>query len=97
MDTKSKFRGYEIEWVDGEWYFCDTDKLVEETHADRPCGYCRKEDTKEGHDGCLSVLPGLMNACCGHGVDSEAYVQFLDGTIIGGDSARIIITELKAL
>ena len=30
----------------------------------RECGLKRDED---GHDPCLGTLPGVMNACCGHG------------------------------
>ena len=41
------------------------------------CGKCKKGPTKEGHDGCLGTLPGpIMNACCGHGSDSQAYIQY---------------------
>ena len=36
-----------------------------------------------------------MNACCGHGNDEEAYLQFSDGFVINGTSAKIIINELK--
>lgn len=32
--------------------------------------------TIQGHDGCIGTLEGVMNACCGHGQDSCAYVQF---------------------
>ena len=44
--------------------------------VDKSCGYCGKDNTPEGHDGCLGTLPGLMNACCGHGIESGTYVQF---------------------
>ena len=40
------------------------------------CGKCKKGPTKEGHDGCLGTLPGVMNACCGHGDINDAYVMF---------------------
>lgn len=43
--------------------------------------------TSEGHDPCLGTLDGVSNACCGHGVTEEAYVQFGDGTIISGSDA----------
>ena len=44
------------------------------------CSKCGKNPTKEGHDGCIGTLPckSVMNACCGHGDDSIAYVQFWD-------------------
>lgn len=40
------------------------------------CDHCRIKVTKEGHDGCIGTLPyPVMNACCGHGNISSAYVQ----------------------
>ena len=95
VTAKSKFRGYNIEYVDGAWRFCDTSEPVDETHFDRPCGHCGKRNTEEGHDGCLNKLPGLMNACCGHGKTEETYIQFLDGAVVSGISAKKIIAELK--
>ena len=93
--VKSKFRGYDIEYINDEWYFCNSGDPVAENHTEMPCGHCGKHDTKDGHDGCLGTLPGLMNACCGHGEFEETYVQFLDGTIISGNSGQIILAELK--
>ena len=44
------------------------------------CSKCKKEPTNEGHDGCLGTLQGpIMNACCGHGNDSQAYIQYWNG------------------
>ncbi len=40
------------------------------------CGHCGLKRTPEGHDGCIGKLKGVMNACCGHGDSSIAYVQF---------------------
>lgn len=41
------------------------------------CGHCGLIATPEGHDGCLGDLsPHVKNACCGHGNDSAAYIQF---------------------
>lgn len=54
------------------------------------CGKCKKGPTKEGHDGCLGTLPGpIMNACCGHGIDSIAYIQYWDGRRISGTKAIV--------
>lgn len=39
------------------------------------CGHCGLSRTKKGHDGCIGTLNGVMNACCGHGQNSMAYVQ----------------------
>lgn len=40
------------------------------------CNHCGLNRTKQGHDGCIGTLPNVMNACCGHGQNSVAYVQF---------------------
>lgn len=88
-------RGHEIVSADGAWYFADTGEPTAPTWTARPCGYCNKPDTPEGHDGCLGTLPEVMNACCGHGVVSEAYVQFDDGKIIRGEKAAQHFMQLK--
>jgi hypothetical protein len=91
--AESKFRGNEIEYDGKEWKYKDTGAPTIGTV--RPCGNCGSNPTKEGHDGCLGELKGLMNACCGHGDEREAYVQFLDGTVISGKDAVIIQCILK--
>lgn len=64
------------------------------------CGKCKLEPSPEGHDGCLGTLPdsNIMNACCGHGDDSQAYIQFWSGAIIRGkiatdEQCRLLGTE----
>lgn len=76
-------RGHKIEWLNGQYVFSDTKESTVDTWHARPCGHCGRHNTAEGHDGCLGTLPGVMNACCGHGHD-EAYVQFENGMIIRG-------------
>lgn len=83
----SKLRGHEIKLSGNEWIYCDTEESTVDTWRDRPCGYCGLHNTKEDHDGCLGTLPGVINACCGHGNCSEAYVQFKDGSIIRKEDA----------
>lgn len=52
------------------------------------CVKCKKGPTKEGHDGCLGALPGpVMNACCGHGNDRQAYIQYWTRRKLMGDEA----------
>ena len=92
---KSKLRGCDIEFVNGQWIYCDTKKLTVDTWQDRSCGRCGKFLTKEGHDACLGTLPGIMNACCGHGDNRDAYVQFLDEFSIHGKDAITILGILK--
>lgn len=60
------------------------------------CSKCGLLPTVEGHDGCLGTLPDaqIMNACCGHGDDSYAYIQYWDGNIIRGNGAITIQKKL---
>jgi hypothetical protein len=45
------------------------------------CPLCRKKRTKAGHDPCIADLPGVMNACCGHGVRA-GYIMFENGITV---------------
>lgn len=92
---KSFLRGHEIEFMNGEWVYCDTKSPTIQTHKERSCGHCGRPSTPEGHDGCLGTLKGIMNACCGHGQIKEAYVQFLDGYSVRGEDANTILNILK--
>ena len=49
----------------------------------------------EVYDGCIGELQGdIMNACCGHGNDDVAYIQYWSGKELRGKSA---IKEQKRL
>ena len=87
MTAKSKWRGDEIEYTDGEYIFSDTKEAVAETYTTRPCGHCGRQETAQGHDACLGTLIGVVNACCGHGDVAEAYIQLEDGQEIRGQEA----------
>lgn len=88
-------RGHVIAFAQGSqsWIYLDTGSSV----ADDPyrrCGHCDEPNTPEGHDPCLGTLPNVMNACCGHGVEADAYVQSLDGTTTTGrDALRLQSAE----
>lgn len=73
-----KFRGYNIEERDGDIIFSDTLEKTVDTWEKRPCGYCWKHNTKEWYDWCIWELPVdiVKNACCGHWIKKDAYVQF---------------------
>ena len=73
-----KYRGHNIQYLKGEWVYVDTKQPVSE-NKDRACGHCGKENTPEGYDGCMGELKGVQNACCGHGQEEQAYVQFSNG------------------
>lgn len=97
MAASDYYYGYPTSYVDGELRFDDTGEPVTTTYKSRPCGHCGLMATPEGHDGCLGALPGVMNACCGHGGKStnKPYVQFRDGTDLTGDEAIREIRRLK--
>jgi hypothetical protein len=93
--TRSYLRGHEIEFINDQWVYSDTKEATVDTHHERSCGYCCAPNIPEGHDACLGTLKGIMNACCGHGQERDAYVQFLDGFAIHGPDAIIILNVLK--
>ena len=80
----SYVRGHEIVSADGsdDWWYADTEVLVSESDVDSmPCAKCGEGPTEAGQDACISGLPGVINACCGHGIDPP-YLQFeRDGPI----------------
>lgn len=80
-----RLRGHLIRLKAGEWVYCDTGEPTVRNR--RTCGHCGKADTPEGHDGCLGTLRNVLNACCGHGSEKEAYVHFEDGQVLRGKSA----------
>jgi len=77
-------KGYQITYnVENEqWIYVDTKEPVE--NNPRPCKRCGQLPTKEGYDACLGKLPGVKNACCGHGYE-DGYIMFEDGTTIRGN------------
>ncbi len=81
---KETHKGHEVYVKDDTWYYSSDDKPVSENWKSRGCGLCNKLDIIDGHesyDACLGRLPGVMNACCGHG-DSSAYIQLPGGKVL---------------
>ena len=68
----SHLRGHSIEYKDGKWYYSDTGEFA---NYDRPCVRCGKMPTKEGYDACLGYIPGVVGACCGHGVEKPIIIK----------------------
>ena len=95
MEKVEKLRGHKIKFDGKEYIYCDNNQPTIDGFFKRPCGECGKHRTKEGHDACLGKLPGVMNACCGHGSIENAYIQFLDGFSIDGKDAKKILNVLK--
>ena len=87
MSLKSYVNGHLVFWrkmIGGNdgWYYEDFKKVDHKNL--RPCPRCGKLP-KNGHDACIKNLPGVKNACCGHGIEGQGYIQFNDGRIIRGN------------
>ncbi|MCS4503869.1 hypothetical protein NYO91_07235 [Arhodomonas aquaeolei] len=86
MTAEGQLRGHPIYWDEAgqAWRFCDTGEPTHETWRQRPCALCGRHATAAGHDPCLGELPGVTNACCGHGHAGDAYIQFANGVTVRG-------------
>lgn len=88
MAANGHLRGWPIYYHEGaeEWRFCDTDEPTVETWSKRPCGHCGLYgNSNDGEvDPCLGFLPGVTNACCGHGDPDMAYICFQGGLVLRG-------------
>ena len=97
MPARAHFRGHPIHWDDavisddglsvGAWLYSDTGERVGFSSSVRPCAACGQVFAGANHgdpDPCLGNLPGVDNACCGHGVRSQAYVRFTNGVVLRG-------------
>lgn len=73
----------------------DSDGANVADEPDRMCGRCNSPNREDDHDACLGELPGVMNACCGHGETAEAYVQYPDGSSVRGLIALAAILEMN--
>lgn len=85
--TRSFFRGHPTVFIDGKWLYEDTMTQAGFNGEVRPCKKCGKvfEGSNIGDvDPCLGLLPGVDNACCGHGEKSQAYIRFTNGVTIRG-------------
>lgn len=92
MKILTSLQGHEIYW-DEEfrvWHYSDDNTLVPD-NPQRPCVKCDKLPTKDSHDFCIQNLPGVVNACCGHGVE-DGYIIFENGIDIRG---KFKITKSK--
>lgn len=66
MTAQSYVRGHRVRYDGSAWRYCDTDALID---AERPCVRCGLTAVPDGPDPCLGMLPGVISACCGHGVE----------------------------
>lgn len=84
---RSFFRGHPIVWQGdndtGRWVYEDTgEPLPEAGGTERPCTICGAQMALGTEDACLGRLPGVDNACCGHGHPEIAYIRFTNGVVI---------------
>lgn len=87
MAAKGFFRGHPLIWVKNKWIYKDDGTDIPANGGEiRPCKKCGALFTLgEGEvDPCLGVLPGVSNACCGHGIRSRSYVCFTNGVVLKG-------------
>jgi hypothetical protein len=61
--------------------YCDNREEVPPGPSKRPCPKCDRLPTPAGHDPCVASLPGVIAACCGHGVE-DGYIMFADNRTI---------------
>ncbi|MEY8001594.1 hypothetical protein AB8U03_15600 [Clostridium sp. Mt-5] len=77
MTITSYNNGNLIYYRNKQWLYEDGTSIDKEN---RPCPKCGKMPTKKGYDACLGYIPGVINACCGHGV-AKGYIMYKDGGI----------------
>lgn len=63
---------------------------VADEELERDAAVCRRCGAKRsgGPDACLGMLPGVANACCGHGT-REGYIQFTNGVTLRFDNVSV--------
>ncbi len=86
--TVTHVSGNKVEVTDkGYWVYEDTGERLPATGGEiRSCRKCNKLfPLGEGEvDPCLGILPGVDNACCGHGVREHSYIRFVNGVVVEG-------------
>lgn len=82
-DIHSYCSGYAVTWNGSSWHFDDTgEPLLGWGGVARPCAKCGAVMDDHSPDYCLGNLPGVNNACCGHGQRNESYIRFTNGIVI---------------
>lgn len=83
--THSFYRGWDIEWINEKWVYADTKEPLPGWGGEiRPCKKCGALMNDHEPDKCLGNLPGVDNACCGHGIPSLSYIRFTNGLVVEG-------------
>lgn len=71
----------------GYWVYEDTGTRAGYGFEHRPCRRCGQKIPGSDYgkaDPCLGRLPGVDNACCGHGDPAAAYIRFTNGVTVRG-------------
>ena len=87
MTARSYFRGHSTIWKNNKWVYEDNGDDAGFNGIVRSCKKCGAvfQGSNVGEpDPCLGNLPGVDNACCGHGVPEQAYIRFTNGVVIKG-------------
>ena len=77
MSSISQHRGHPVKWNEDRNRFEYEDGIAMDAH-ERPCTKCDMLAGDDGHDPCLGKLPGVKDACCGHGT-GLGYIIFENG------------------
>ena len=72
--VRAYINGHECVFKNGAW------QLPANVEKCPRCGRMNKMNTP---DGCIGLLPGVVSACCGHGVE-EGYIIFENGVELRG-------------
>ncbi len=76
-------RGQELYFDDvkQQWFYSDTNEPYSYTDIIK-CSKCKLDIKENEPDPCLGYLQGVKYACCGHGLDDNAYIMLDNGDII---------------
>lgn len=87
MTAKSYLRGHALIRRNGKWVYEDNGADISANGGEiRPCKKCGASfPLGQGEvDPCLGILPGVDNACCGHGIRKQSYIRFENGVVLEG-------------
>lgn len=79
-----------------EWYFESTgEKYSDELDMNLICPKCNMKPHSNGHDACMVNVPNVEYACCGHGIENQAYLKYNDGTTKYFKTTEEILNYIK--
>jgi hypothetical protein len=62
----------------------------------RHCKLCKRTWKRDQPDPCLGKLPGVISACCGHGIEN-GYIVFANNVSVAIEASRVgrFVTDRK--